>query len=137
MRCYTCVQLGHMSWDFPENVVRQRGAQVVQVEVESPKVAQVVENFPKEGESLIMRKVLLKVGEDTGRSVERRNLLEIYCKARGKCCKLIIDSGNTDNLVSIEMVDKMNLNRKVHPKIYRVTWMHKKVINCYLMNIPS
>ena len=84
-----------------------------------------------------MRKVLLKVGEDTGRSVERRNLFEIYCKARGNCCKLIIDSGNTDNLVSIEMVDKMNLNRKVHLELYRVTWMHKRVTNCYLMNMPS
>ena len=110
---------------------------MVQYEFEYPKAVEVVENFPKEGESLIMRKVLLKVGEDTGRSVKRRNLFEIYCKARGKCCKLIIDSGNTNNLVSIEMVDKMNLNRKVHPELYRVTWMHKKVINCYLMNMPS
>ena len=120
-----------------KNIVRQRGEKVVQYEVEYPKAAEVVENFPKEGESLIMRKVLLKVGEDTGRSVERRNLFEIYCKARGNCCKLIIDSGNTDNLVSIEMVDQMNLNMKVHQELYKVTWIHKKVINCYLMNMSS
>ena len=106
-------------------IVRQRGEKVVQYEVEYPKAAEVVENIPKEGESLIMRKVLLKVGEDTGRSVERRNLFEIYCKARGNCCKLIIDSGNTDNLVSIEMVDKLKLRNTVHPEPYRVAWLQK------------
>jgi hypothetical protein len=37
VRCYTCGQLGHMSWDCPENVARQRGSQVVQVEIEPPK----------------------------------------------------------------------------------------------------
>ena len=41
-----------------------------------------------------------------------------FCKAKGKCCKLIIDSGSTDNLVSTKMVDKMNLKRTVNPKPY-------------------
>ena len=36
-------------------------------------------------------------------------------KVEDKCCKLIVDSGSTDNLVSTEMVDKLKLRKTVHP----------------------
>ena len=107
-----------MSWDFPENVVRRRGAQVVQNELEAPKELEVVLNYPKEGEALLLRKVI-------DEPVQRRILFKIVCKAKGKCCKLIVDSGSTNNLVSTEMVDKLNLKRTVHPKPYKVAWMQK------------
>ena len=99
-----------MSWDCPENVARQRGAQVVQAETETPKELEVTENYPEEGEALILRKV--DVGFDE--SVQRRSLFKSVCKAKGRCCKLNIYSGSTDNLVSIEMVDKLNLKRTIH-----------------------
>ena len=63
VRCYTCGQLGHKSWDCPENVSRQRGAQVVHAEIESPKELEIVGNFPEEGEALIFRKVDVEVDE--------------------------------------------------------------------------
>eukprot|EP00253_Pinus_taeda_P001851 PITA_01851 len=44
---------------------------------------------------------------------------------QGKCCKVIIDSGNTDNLVSVEMVEKFALKRMTPPTPYWVTWMKK------------
>ena len=108
MRGYTCGQLGHMSWDFPENVVRQRGAQVVQVEPKAPKELEVGENYLEQGEASLMRKVI----DD---SVQRRSRFKIVCKVEGKCCKLIVDIGSTDNLASTEMVDKLKLRKPVHP----------------------
>ena len=45
------------------------------------------------------------------------------CKAKGKSCKLIIDNGIIDNLVSLEKVDKRGLKRIAHPTPYRVNWM--------------
>ena len=77
MRCYTCGQLGHMSWDCPENVARQRGAQVVQAEPKAPKELEVVVNYPEQGETLLMRKVI-------GESVQRRSLFKTVCKIEGK-----------------------------------------------------
>ena len=71
------------------------------------------ENYPEEGEALLFRKVIDEL-------VQRRSLFKTVCKANGKCCKFIIYSGSTDNMVSIEMVDKLNLKRTVHPKPYRV-----------------
>ena len=58
MRCYTCGQLGHMSWDYLETVSRHRGAQVVQVEPEAPKELEVDENYLEKGKALLMRKVI-------------------------------------------------------------------------------
>ena len=49
-------------------------------------------------------------------SIQRRSLFKIVCKVEGKCCKLIVDRGSTDNLVSTEMVDKLNLRKTVHPE---------------------
>ena len=47
------------------------------------------------------------------------------CKAKGKWCKLITDNVSIDNLVSIEMVDKLGLKRITHPTPYRVSWLQK------------
>jgi hypothetical protein len=38
---------------------------------------------------------------------------------------VIIDSGSTDNLVSTEMVDKLELKTTTHPKPYKVSWLQK------------
>ena len=100
-----------MSWDCLENVVRQRGAQVVQFEPKTPKELEVVENYPEEGEPLLVKKAVAGINE----SVQKRSLFKVICKTKGKCCKLITDSGSTDNLVSTEMVDKLNLRKTVHP----------------------
>lgn len=51
--------------------------------------------------------------------------MKAMCKEKGKCCQLIIDNGNTDNLVSKDMVDKMGLKRIIHPTTYKVIWMQK------------
>ena len=65
------------------------------------------------------------MGKVIDESVQRRSLFKIVCKVEGKCCKLIVDSGSTDNLVSTDMVDKLNLGKIVHPKPYRVAWLYK------------
>jgi hypothetical protein len=40
-------------------------------------------------------------------------------------CKVIIDNGSNDNLVSMEMVENINLETITHPSPYRVSWLHK------------
>ena len=118
MRCYTCGQLGHMSWDCPENVARWGEAQVVQVETEAPQELEDVVAYPEEGEALLMKKIIEE-------PIQRRILFKSVCKVEGKCCKLIVDSCSTDNLVSIEMVDKLNLRKTVHQEPYKVAWLQK------------
>ena len=63
------------------------------------------EGPPEAGESLLLKRILLKVAKEAGEPAQRKNLFRTICKSKGKCCKLVIDSGSTDNLVSIKMVD--------------------------------
>ena len=69
----------------------------MQAEHEAPKELEVVLNYPEQGEALLLKKVI-------GESVQRRSLFKTICKTECKCCKLIINSGSNDNLVSGEMV---------------------------------
>ena len=65
----------------------------MQDELEAPKELEVAMNYPKQGEALLLKKVI-------DESVQRRVLFKTVCKDEGKCCNLIIDSGSIDNLVS-------------------------------------
>eukprot|EP00253_Pinus_taeda_P008094 PITA_08094 len=98
-QCYRCHKWRHRSFECPEtDSAGQRGAYVAQPE-ETATPRQEVENAPETGEALVLHK--------------------------GKCCKMIIDSGSTDNLVSTEMVEKLGLKRLKHPSPYRVLWLQK------------
>jgi hypothetical protein len=52
-------------------------------------------------------------------------LFRTTCKAKYRLCKVIIDSGSTDNLVSMEMVEKLELETTAHPSLYKVSWLQK------------
>ena len=42
---------------------------------------------------------------------------------QGKVCRLIIDSGASHNVVSYEVVRKLNLQTSIHPKPYYASWV--------------
>lgn len=63
----------------------------------------------------MMKKFLLKPQKVVQEPSQRRNLFRTICKEKGKCCKLIINNGSTDNLVSTKMVDKVGLKKTPHP----------------------
>ena len=63
----------------------------------------------------MLRRTLLKTEKEIEEPTQRKNLFRTTCKSKAKCCKVIIDSGSTDNLVSIEMVEKLGLV-KIVPK---------------------
>ena len=87
-------------------------------EPKAPKELEVTENYPEQGEALLLRKVIDK-------SVQRRSLFKTVFKVEGKCCKLIVDSGSTKNLVPTKMVEKLNLRKTIHPEPYRVAWLQE------------
>jgi hypothetical protein len=55
----------------------------------------------------MLRKVLLKPEAEVERPVQRNSLFRTTCMTKDRVCKVIIDSGSTENLVSTEMVDKL------------------------------
>eukprot|EP00253_Pinus_taeda_P032594 PITA_32594 len=132
-QCYRCLKWGHRSFECSKaEHAGQRGAFVAQ-----PKEAEAqpreIENVGETGEALILNKVLLKPAKEMAEKTEQKVLFRTVCKSHGKCCKLIIDSGTTDNLVATEMVEKLGLKRLKHPTPYKydrkVT--HDGKTNCY------
>jgi hypothetical protein len=54
-----------------------------------------------------MQKVLLMPEKEVENSAQRNNIFRTTCKTKDRVCKVIVDSGSTDNLVSTEMVEKL------------------------------
>eukprot|EP00253_Pinus_taeda_P003381 PITA_03381 len=125
VKCYHCHKLGHKSYDCPEGEpVGGRGTYVAQPE-DVEETPQEAENTPETGEALVLNKVLLKPAKEVAEPNQRKALFRTVCKSRGKCCKLIIDSGSTNNLVAVEMVEKLGLKKLKHPTPYKVSWLQK------------
>jgi hypothetical protein len=77
----------------------------------------------EDGTSLMLRKVLLKSESEIEKPVQRNILFRTTCKTKERVFKVIIDNGSTDNLVSIEMVEKLELEKTTHPKPYKISWL--------------
>ena len=78
----------------------------------------------EQGDDLMMRNILLQSEKGNEREPEQiKTLLRMKCKIEGKCCNLTIDSGSSKNLVSMEVVIKLNLKCAPYPEVYRVSWL--------------
>ena len=73
----------------------------------------------------MMQKVLLTPEKEVESPVQRNRLFRTTCNTKDWACKVIMDSGSTDNLVSTEMVENMELETIEHPSPYRVSRLQK------------
>jgi hypothetical protein len=73
----------------------------------------------------MMRKALLTLEKEVESSVQRNRLFRTAYKTKDRVCKVIVDSGSIDNLVSTEMVEKLELEMIDHPSPYKVLWLQK------------
>lgn len=88
--------------------------------VTSPEV-----NFlSKMGENMMIKRTVLREPMKTKPS-QRRALFRVNYKIQGKVCKVVIDSGSTDNIISLEAINKLNLERITLGCPYRVSWLNK------------
>jgi hypothetical protein len=73
----------------------------------------------------MMRKVLLTPEKEVEDSAQRTRLFRTTCKTKDRVCKVIVENGSTDNLISTEMVEKLELETIDHPSPYKVSWLQK------------
>jgi len=118
--CFTCGKDGHKAVDCPDRKKDGGEAHIAEAQRRD------VENEDTEGgRSLMMRKVLLTPGKEVEDSAQRTRLFRIACKTKDWKCKVIVDNGSTNNLVSTEMVEKLELETTDHPRPYKVSWLQK------------
>ncbi|XP_031398443.1 uncharacterized protein LOC116209007 [Punica granatum] len=55
----------------------------------------------------------------------RNNIFQSTCTIGNKVCRFMIDSGNCENVVSAEAVQKLSLQSEPHPKPYKLAWLKK------------
>jgi hypothetical protein len=73
----------------------------------------------------MMRKVILKLEKEAKNLAQRNRIFRTACKTKDRVCKVIVNSGSIDNIVSTEMVEKLELETIEHPIPYRVSWLQK------------
>ncbi|XP_059064515.1 uncharacterized protein LOC131856670 [Cryptomeria japonica] len=83
------------------------------------------------GENLMIRRTLIILEKEKTQiqsfddSWLRTNIFQTRCTSGKKVCQIIIDSGSCENMVSREMVDKLNLQCEKNPHPYRIAWFKK------------
>jgi hypothetical protein len=120
VKCFTCGKVRHKSYECLDR--KKEGGETHIVEAQGQNVeAEDAEG----GRSLMMQKFLLTPEKEAKNPAQRNSLFQTACKTKDRVCKVIMDSGSTDNLVSTEMVEKLELETVAHPSPYRVSWLQK------------
>jgi hypothetical protein len=120
VKFFICGKIGYKSYECPDK--KKYGGETHIAEAQGWNVeAEDTEG----GIYLMMRKVLLKSEKEVENPTQRNSLFQNACKTKDRVCKVIVDSSTTDNLVSTEMVEKLELETVVHPIPYRVSWLQK------------
>jgi hypothetical protein len=92
-----CGKTGHMSWECPERKKKEGGGEA---HISEAQKRNVEAEAAEDGKSLMMRKILLNPEKEVENPVQRNSLFRTSCKTKDRVCKVIIDSGSMDNLVS-------------------------------------
>jgi len=114
MKCFRCGEQGHRATDCRKSA-SQKGKNLL-VEEDMDYTYKETRNlvYDKDGdedvlygdgqETLVIRKSLLTPKGDSGDDWLRTNIFHTTCTVADKICKMIIDSGNCENVVSEEAV---------------------------------
>ncbi|GJX76150.1 putative CCCH-type zinc finger family protein [Tanacetum coccineum] len=112
IKCFKCGEQGHRS----STCRKERGKQLM-MENEKSKTYDYEDEV--EYNSLLLPK------EEEKDEWLRSNIFHTTCTIKDKVCKLIIDSGSCENVVSRDAVEKLNLKQEKHPKPYKLSWFKK------------
>ena len=78
------------------------------------------------GEALVVHRNLNATMLTEDESWLRHNIFYTRCTVKAKVCKVIIDSGSCENVVTNYMVEKLKLSTMAHPHPYKLQWLRKE-----------
>ena len=119
--------MGHLAYRCPNKPNSSSGKKRVAYtheDARGAKSSEVDHTESEMGEILMFNMVLIRQPvKDEPK--HRRALFKVQCKILGKVCKVIVDSGSIDNIISKEAVNKLKLTKIPHVNPYKVTWLNK------------
>ncbi|XP_022023527.1 uncharacterized protein LOC110923773 [Helianthus annuus] len=129
-RCFKCYGLGHFARECPnKHLVTLAEDTLPQYDTEQDDILESGSEvlLPDKGEALIVQRTLniaaAPPADDT--LWLRNNIFRTRCTSKGKVCTVIIDGGSCENVVAVEMVEKLGLKAEPHPDPYQLTWLKK------------
>ncbi|KAL8126559.1 hypothetical protein AgCh_013727 [Apium graveolens] len=123
-KCYRCGEPGHKSNQCPR---RARVGLATHDEDDNYDIPNEVDEdedeitYEDQGISLVSRKLLYTPQHELYN--QKHNIFTTKCTVKDRVCDLIIDSGNSDNIVSSLMVKNLNLPTENHPNPYSLGWI--------------
>jgi len=126
-RCFKCEGLGHvvadcLNWKLItlaewEAVKDELAEEEKEEDVGSHEEEEVIAEAD-DGEMLVLRRALSS--QWSKKEEQRENIFHSQCTVQGKVCSLIIDGGSCANVVSLSMIEKLNLQTSIHPCPYNI-----------------
>ena len=74
---------------------------------------------------LVTRRACFIPRKSEGEDWFRSNIFQTTCTIGGKVCRLVIDSGSCEKVVSEKAVQKLGLATEKHPNPYKISWLKK------------
>ncbi|XP_074303710.1 uncharacterized protein LOC141638206 [Silene latifolia] len=137
-RCFKCQGYGHIANECPQRkaltiqelinlipnfVVPDSESGPIDVEDESDReeVHEVEPYSDEDKEVLVLRSLHTEAAQIEHE--QREQLFHSRCKVNSRICTLIIDSGSCTNVIAKDVVAKLKLPTKNHPKPYKLHWL--------------
>ncbi|KAH9663456.1 Endonuclease [Citrus sinensis] len=156
LRCFNCGENGHRMTECKKGGKYGKGLFVgieesedyqeeeteefdVEPTFDSSGSAQSVEEHGDSGPMLIVNRAFFTPkGQDKDKWL-RQNIFQTTCTIGGKVCRMVIDSGSCENVISEEVITKLNLKTEPHQTPYKLTWLKKgnqvTVSKCCLVSL--
>ena len=134
-RCFKCQGLRHIAVNCPNRMVitlvewkamKEEEKDVEpEEELEGDKERSKEECLaePDKGETLLRRVLSNQRSE---KNDQRENIFHSRYTVEGKVSSLIIDGGSCANVISDNMVEKLNLQTSTHSPPYNIQWLNQK-----------
>lgn len=130
-RCFKCQGRGHIASECPNAkaltlMQHQEANREEEMYEFIPQDDTLDEDALPESEDNLLIGVVRRVlhAELTPEFEQRENLFHTRCRVQEKSCNVIIDSGSCTNVASSDMVNKLNLTTRDHPKPYKLNWLN-------------
>ena len=124
VKCYVCGEVSHCSNECPKrkavNVV-EKDNDVVENEVCGPDGHDDYEEYKHEEYTFVVRNLMLS--PQRGDKTQRHKLFRTKCIMQGSLYDLIIDCGIQENIISKDVVERLQLQTETHPIPYTIGWI--------------
>lgn len=139
IRCFTCGETGHRMVDCRKGGRAGKGLFIEGEEIDTPPTwddepifdeeaeETINEEFVRgdEGPLLVVRRTCLAPRGVENNGWLRNNIFQSTCTINGKVCRLVIDSGSCENVISEDAINKLSLETQQHPQPYKLSWLQK------------